>query len=308
VLQGETCWERCEDPAESVLGDALHADPEWSTVNGEPSVRLGIVGGAGQMGSWLRRFWASRGFPVLISDRGTPLSNQDVAAQVDLLFVAVPLHLTPAVLVELGPVVRADAAVISLASLMEPSAAALRTARGDALCLHPVFGPTVIQVTGLPVVIAPIHGSTWAEWLAVQLRAAGLVVQFSTPGEHDRHMAYIQALLHSLFVALAATFEGAELPPGDALSFASPTLRLQLGLMARILSQDPALYADLVVGNPAAPLALDALAAQLQRLADCARRGDREGFITAFTGAREGFGAALPGLAAEAERALARHD
>jgi prephenate dehydrogenase len=272
----------------------------------EAPPHIGIVGGAGQMGVWLRRFWEARGFPVLISDRDTALNNQDVVAQADLTFVAVPLHLTPAVLEDLAPRVREERALVSLASLMEPSAAAMRQVRGDAICLHPVFGPTTTQLTGLPVVIASVRGSTWADWLGAELRSAGLLVQFSTPGAHDRHMAYIQALLHSLFVALAATFSGADLPPSAALPFASPTLRLQFGLMARILAQDPALYADLVVGNPAAPAALDALVAQLQSLADCARRGDRDGFIASFTGARAIFGATLSALASEAESALAR--
>jgi prephenate dehydrogenase len=119
-------------------------------------------------------------------------------------------------------------------------------------------------------------------------------------------MALVQALLHSLYVALCQTFDAAGLPPSDAIAWASPTLRLQLGMAARILGQDPALYADLVVGNPAAPAALESLVRTLQTLAGHARAGDRAGFIAAFVAAGESFGDSRARLAGDAEAALAR--
>ncbi len=268
--------------------------------------RIGVVGGAGQMGVWLRRFWEQRGFAVSFSDRGSGLSNEDVARSSDLTFVAVPLKATPAVLIALGPHVGPDQALISIASLMGPSADALAGCSGEALCAHPVFGPSVREVHGLPVVIAPLHGARWASWLIEAFRDAGLSVHESTPPEHDKAMAVVQALLHSVYVALCETMSGADMGPERALEWASPTMRLQLGMIARILGQEPQLYAGLVVGNPWAPDLLDSLAASLSNLAAHARSGDVEGFAAAFSRAGDGFGDLAPDLARRAEAALER--
>jgi prephenate dehydrogenase len=138
------------------------------------------------------------------------------------------------------------------------------------------------------------------------LREAGLVVRESSPDEHDRAMAVVQALLHSLYVALCETMSGAGMAPAAALEWASPTLRLQLGLIARILGQDPELYADLVVGNPWAPDLLEGLAESLQRLASLARSGDKAGFAAAFGRSRLSFGDLAAGLSEQAEAALER--
>src|SRR5665213_1373547 len=114
------------------------------------------------MGQWLRRFWEQRGFVVSFSDRGSVLTNQDVTRIADVTFVAVPLTATPAALAALSPHMESDHALISIASLMGPSADALADCTGEALCAHPVFGPSVREVRGLPVVVAPLRGERWA--------------------------------------------------------------------------------------------------------------------------------------------------
>lgn len=271
---------------------------------GPGAPRIGVVGGAGGMGGWLRRFWEGRGCEVRFSDLQTALTNEELVRWASLTFVSVPLQHTPRVLRELAPLVGTDCALASIASLMVPSAAALIEGTGEALCAHPVFGPTVIATSGLPVVVASVRGIRWADWLVGALREAGLEVQVASPEAHDRTMTIVQSLLHSLYVALCLTMQREGLSPAQALPWASPTLQLQLGLIARILGQDPSLYAGLVVGNPLAPAALDDLAAALQHLAALARAGDEAAFAEAFLAARAGFGEHLDPLAAIAEAAL----
>ena len=234
---------------------SLQRDP-----SGPGTTRIGVVGGAGQMGEWLRRFWSGLGCEVRFSDRGTSLTNEELVRWARLTFVSVPLQYTPQVLSELAPLVGVDCALASIASLMVPSAVALGGGAGEALCAHPVFGPTVIATAGLPFVVAPVRGTRWADWLVGVLRGAGLAVHVATPADHDRTMTIVQSLLHSLYVALCLTMDEQGLAPADALPWASPTLHLQLALIARILGQDPDLYAGLVVGNPQAPEALESLA------------------------------------------------
>ena len=232
------------------------------------------------------------------------LTNESVARSADITFVAVPLGKTPAVLRTLVDCCGERQCLVSIASLMQPSARELASACAEALCMHPVFGPTVRALENLPVVVSPVRGESWLSWLSDVMRSSGMRVRQSSPEEHDASMAIVQALLHSSFVALSAGMSAAGLPPASALEWASPTMKLQLGLAARILSQDAGLYADLVVLNEHAPDRLDELADQLHRLAAIARGGDRAGFVDAFLAARETFGDALGDLADRAETAL----
>ena len=53
---------------------------------------MGVAGGRGGIGSFFARRLAATGCTVLVSDRATPLTNADLAAQCDLCLVAVPLR------------------------------------------------------------------------------------------------------------------------------------------------------------------------------------------------------------------------
>lgn len=267
-------------------------------------VNIGVIGGAGHMGQWLRSFWLARGTDVAWSDRDTLRTNADVVQAADLTFVAVPLRLTPSVIRDLAPIVSEGQCLVSIGSLMQPSAAELASVRGDAVCVHPIFGPTARQYAGLPIAVAGVRGNRWQPWLVESLRAAGMSVSETSPWQHDASMAVTQAMLHGMFVALCGAMSSAGLPPEAALEWASPTMQVQLGLVARILSQDAELYADLVVGNPWAPDRLESLAANLARLAGFARSGDVRAFAEAFRDARATFGESLEHLSLQAEAAL----
>src|SRR5579883_3318821 len=87
------------------------ADPGFSA---PPPAVIGIAGGYGGIGSLFARLLGASGAEVLLSDRETALSNTALAARCDLTLVAVPLRATPAVLAEMAPRVRPDAALVSL--------------------------------------------------------------------------------------------------------------------------------------------------------------------------------------------------
>jgi len=276
---------------------------------------VGIVGGHGGIGRLFGRLLAEAGASLLVSDRGTSLTNADLAARCDLILVAVPLRATPAVLSDIAPHVRPDAALASLGSLMEPSLPALERCTGHPFLLHPLFGPGRRSLHGATLAVAtPSRGTTapaapvsarWQDWLLNLLRRQGATVVITTPEEHDRAMAVAQALLHGVGTALAPlVLDG--LPGPDPLAWASPTLRLQLALMARILRQDPRLYGDLLALNRHAPAAISALIGRLSILLDAMTPGPNapDAVADLFAAARDTLGPLGPRLAAEGDRAL----
>ncbi len=147
-----------------------------------------------------------------------------------------------------------------------------------------------------------MRGARWRVWLTRLIEGQGARIVTTTPGEHDRAMAGAQALLHGTYAALAPEIM-ATLPGDDPLAWATPTLRLQLALMSRILHQDPALYGDVLALNRHTPLVIDRLIARLTALRAAALDGP-EAVAALFSTVRDLLGPLGQDLAAEGDRAL----
>lgn len=264
------------------------------------------MGGRGGIGALFQRVVVRAGATTLVSDRDTVISNEKVAGQSDLVLVAVPLRVTPAVLASIAPFMRPDAVLISLGSLMEPSVAPLAHAPGAALFLHPLFGPGRRSLEGAAFAWAtPTHKAVesphWV-WLHDLLSAQGASLARTTPEEHDRAMALAQALIHGLAAVVAPAIVGG-LPGPDAMHWMSPTLRLHLALMGRILYQDPALYGDILALNRHSTEAIDMLMTRLTDLRARVERGP-DAVAALFSDARAALGQLGPRLEAEGDAAL----
>jgi prephenate dehydrogenase len=267
---------------------------------------VGIAGGLGQMGRWFGRLFAGLGCHVLVSDQGTELDNATLAARSAVVLVCVPIRAMPAVLDEIVAAAGAETLVVSTASLMMPSVPSLRRTRGEALCLHPLFGPATPPASGL-LVSATLRPGALTSWLGAALAGVGARVVEMAPEAHDQAMAAVQAMQHACFLAFARALEAAGQDPAAALGVATPTFRLFLALAARILYQDPRLYADIVTLNPHAPAVLEALEAGLREVRMAAAQGDAAAFERLFVQARAYFEAdpeVAAGLVADAARGL----
>ena len=136
----------------------------------------------------------------LISGEGyTPMTLEQAAA-CDIVVVAVPVQVMEGVIAAIGPHVRPGATVIDVASVkMLPSAWLSQhiPAHADIVATHPLFGPQSVArgLEGRQFVICPIRGDRHLRVAEVG-EELGLKVRVVTAEEHDREMAYVQALTH----------------------------------------------------------------------------------------------------------------
>src|SRR5205823_6023160 len=109
-----------------------------------------VVGGAGQMGRWLCRYFRSRGYDVVVNDIAGPLEDfpfePDLAKGVlaaNVVAVAVPMSVCADILNRIAAI-KPRALIFDVASLKAPIERELR-AMGHAglrvASVHPVFGP-----------------------------------------------------------------------------------------------------------------------------------------------------------------------
>ena len=243
----------------------------------------GIIGGTGKMGRLFGSVLARHGFEILVSGRSTPLSNRQLAGESDLVMVSVPIRSTVGVIGEIAPLLTGDQLLCDLTSLKGEPVKAMLSSRAQVLGTHPLFGPTVSSLRNQTIILTPARcGTALSLRLPGIFRDEGANLVVMAPEDHDRLMAVIQGLTHfgNLCMADAIRRTGTDL--AAALKATSPVYRIQMGLIGRLLSQDPTLYGDMLQLNPFVPEVLSAFECAAADLRWRVEGGDPPSFAEFF--------------------------
>ncbi|QDX27279.1 prephenate dehydrogenase/arogenate dehydrogenase family protein [Sphingomonas suaedae] len=170
--------------------------------------RFGIIG-FGRFGQLAARHLRDH-FDVVVCDAHDPVEDAGrigvrtgslaEIAGCDTVMLAVPVQALEQMLAEIAPHVRPGALVVDVASVKMLPARWMAEALPesvDIVATHPLFGPQSARrgLEGQPLVICPVRGEAHHR-VAEFGRTLGLKVSITTPEEHDREMAYVQALTH----------------------------------------------------------------------------------------------------------------
>jgi chorismate mutase / prephenate dehydrogenase len=260
-----------------------------------------VLGGAGAMGGWLRRFLASGGHKVDIVDpslAGLPLSEGAWPSLGDVpdlsryaaIVVSVPLAATPAVLAEV--VARRPAAlVVEIASIKSHLSDVLTGARAGSLrvaSLHPMFGPGKSLYEPLTFVLAchdgPDEERARIEPLLRHPYASLIAIPFA---HHDRLMGWLLGLAHLTGMVFGSALARSGLSTEELQACASTTFLRQASTASSILAEDPDLYLDIQRLNPHRDVVYGAAREALEELVGAVGAADREAFRDALAAARQ---------------------
>jgi prephenate dehydrogenase len=254
------------------------------------TVTVGLIGGSGQMGRWLARFFESQGVRVLLADLDTELTSREVAAQADVVMLSVPIPKVAAVAREVAPHLRPEAALMDVTSVKQrPLEAMLKAFPGEVVGTHPLFGPGEPDIKGRTVVLCPGRGEKWLNWLKNLLEQNGAQVRVTSAKEHDRLMSVVQGLAHFVLIAFESAIRELGVSHRDLEDFSTPTFATLHGLARRLLSQDSQLYACIQVANPANRMALRALEDAVADILYFIQRQNVEGLVRLLGTIKEGF-------------------
>lgn len=244
------------------------------------SIRIGIIGGQGQMGQWFKRFFESQGLEVLTTGSSTVPFSPEIARQVDVVVVSVPIHITEETIRQISTHIRPDAALMDLTSLKKgPMDAMLKYFPGEVVGTHPLFGPGIESIKNAIVVLCPGRGERWLNWLKDLLTGAGAIVQVTTPEEHDNMMALVQGLTHFVLITMGTTLRclGAEVNRLE--SFTTPPCRALFHQVQHLMSQNSTLYACIQLRNQANQVVLAAFEDAVAHLRQIIVDQDADGLI-----------------------------
>jgi prephenate dehydrogenase len=268
-------------------------------------MKAGIIGGTGKMGSLFAGVLARAGWEVMVSGRSTPLTTRDLAERADLVMVSVPIRHTVPVIREVASQLREDQVICDLTSLKAAPVQAMLASRAEVIGFHPMFGPTVAGLRNQTIIATPARcREETAEQLYRIFRAEGARITVTTPEVHDRMMAVIQGITHFSTLCIAGAMRTLGTDIREALACTSPVYRIQMGLIGRLLSQDPALYADILRLNPESGPALDAFGQAVRDLRGRVASGDPAAFEEYFRDAAARFREYSPRAMEETDRII----
>ena len=235
---------------------------------------LGLIG-FGQFGQLAATILKSR-YDVLAADTapGAEAAARDLgvgfgsladAASREVVVVAVPVVAMRDVFGAMAPHLQPGALVIDVGSVkMLPAQWMVETlpAHVDIVATHPLFGPQSAKagLDGLRLVVCPIRGERHESVVALG-RDLGLTVTVTTPEEHDREMAYVQALTHLIGRSLV----NLGIPDED---LKTPSYQHLLELCALIGADTFELFTAIQTQNPFAAEVAGAFVEQARSLLD----------------------------------------
>jgi prephenate dehydrogenase len=253
-------------------------------------MKVCIIGGTGRMGRFFGNILERAGHDLARTGRGPDEKYRECAAEADVVMISVPIRQTVRVIATVAGVLSPDQLVCDLTSLKTAPVGAMLESGADVLGLHPMFGPSAPSLSGQTIIAvrARTRGPLTDNLLGI-FRENGARITYSTAEEHDRMMAVVQGLTHFLTLTLAETMRTVGIPPEKTLDFMSPVYQIEMGLAGRLLSQDPALYEDILRLNPYVPDVLRTCEDSVRRLGRSV--SDKEGvFSDCFRRDAEFFG------------------
>ncbi len=246
-------------------------------------MKVGIIGGTGKMGSLFAGVFRRAGHEVQVCGRTTQVTCGKLAGECDLVMVSVPIRDTEEVIRRITPLLSPGQILCDLTSLKTGPVTAMMESAASVIGFHPMFGPNVPSLRGQTIVVTPARcdRETLQAILSI-FENEGATITLTSPEEHDRVMALVQGLTHSVTLLVADTMRRLATTPEDTAPFMSPVYQIEMGLVGRLLSQDADLYGDMLRLNPYLPPVLAAYAESLAELRKIIASGDANAFSELF--------------------------
>jgi prephenate dehydrogenase len=236
---------------------------------------IGIIGGTGGMGRWFADLLQREGYTVHVWGRKSAMSIDDLTALCNAIVIAVPISVTAEMIKRVGPLMKAGSLLMDLTSLKkEPVELMLANTKADVIGCHPLFGPGVEEATGENIILCKARGEKWFVWLKNLLEKKGMMVTEDTPEEHDKMMSIVQVLNHLNTISLGMAITKIGIPLSEIDKYTTPIFQTKLEIVKKIFTENPGLYADIIIGNPGVGNILDIYEEALADIREAIKKND----------------------------------
>ena len=206
--------------------------------------------GTGAMSVWFADRLENEGYRIFMSGRSTTLTPEAMIPQVDVVMVCVPISATADIVRRYGPLIEDGKALILLAGESETTLNTALDVTGsgvEVMLVHNLWGPqaATMKDKNAIVVRTPRSGRFCSEFEAFLYKHGADIYQ-DAPAKHDLLMGIGQKLPTVVSVALALTLEANRITAEDIASHCTLTSLYPILAMARVHSQNPRTYAEIM--------------------------------------------------------------
>lgn len=292
-----------EKLALQLIGVSVRLQEEESGERAVQAKRILIVGGAGKMGRWLARFFATQGHHVATFDVKGAVAEFDTAAelvpavqQAEIVIIATPLVEGKLMLQEILSH-RPSALIVDIFSLKSHVLDLLRPAAASGLrvaSVHPLFGPNVRTLSGRVIVVCDCGNVSAAAEAEALFAETALTITRLPVGEHDEYMQYVLGLSHLASILFFTTLNESGRGFNDLVRTASTTFYKQARAAAEVARENPYLYYEIQHLNRHSAELFDILAQSLAKLQAAVLSDDPAAFVALMAAGRDYFPETLP--------------
>jgi len=233
--------------------------------------------GTGDMSKWFAGKLEHEGYKTVLTGRSTPLRPEQMIPEADVVMICVPISNTPDTIKQYGPLLRDGQALILLAGEAEKTldTALAHTSEGVELMLvHNLWGPAAATMKdkNASVVRTARSGAFCSEFEAF-LYKHGAGICHDTPSGHDLLMGVGQKLPTTVSLALARALAENNINTADIVTHSTLTSMYGILAMARMHSQNPRTYAEIMATGGDGRKIVRSFAANLIKLIDMSENG-----------------------------------
>jgi len=226
--------------------------------------------GTGDMSTWFADRLENEGYRIFMSGRSTELRPPEMIAEVDVVVICVPISATAATIEEYGPLIGDGKALILLAGESETTlnTALEVTGRGvEVMLVHNLWGPQAATMKDKnAIVVRTSRSGRFCSEFEAFLYKHGADIFQDAPGKHDLLMGVGQKLPTVISVALAMTLDANGITADDIASHCTLTSLYPILAMARVHSQNPRTYAEIMATSGDSRKIVHDFAANLDRV------------------------------------------
>ena len=206
--------------------------------------------GTGAMSKWFADRLESEGYKVFMSGRSTSLRPEEMIRYVDVVVICVPISVTTETIAKYGPMIAGNKALVLLAGESEKTVnTALETTSEtvEVMLVHNLWGPQAATMKDKnAVVVRTSRSGLYCSEFEAFMYKHGADIYHDSSTQHDLLMGVGQKLPTAISVALAMTLQENEITSEDISSHSTLTSLYPILAMARVHSQNPRTYAEIM--------------------------------------------------------------
>ena len=237
--------------------------------------------GTGAMSAWFAERLEHEGYQTLMTGRSTELRPEEMIPQVDVVVICVPISFTVETIRQYGPLIAEGKALVLLAGESETTIETALEVTGqgvELMLVHNLWGPQAATMKDKNAIVVRTgrSGRFCSEFEAFLYKHGASIYQDSAT-KHDLLMGIGQKLPTVISVALAMTLEENGITAEDLSSHCTLTSLYPILAMARVHSQNPRTYAEIMSTSGESRKIVHDFAKYLHQVVSIADQGNQEG-------------------------------